>query len=286
MGITSNCAKFLKHVDSLAVDFSATLMLGRQQLYINQEVLVKLFDKATCDKVASSRYAEPFFEALGAKRVDSLDYSDYEEATLIYDLNKPLPADLRNRYSVVFDGGTLEHVFNFPMAIRNCMELLRVGGHFVSITPCNNQCGHGLYQFSPELFYSVFSKVHGFTVIRMYAAVEVTPDKREWYEVANPQAVKSRVVFRNSNPTYLMVLARKEFEFTGELNAYQSDYQEIWAANTEPQVPAGMMVRLYRILLPGFIRAWIYRLRHSNKEITTKSLGKVNAQHFRRVTID
>jgi SAM-dependent methyltransferase len=286
MGITNNCAKFLKHVGSQAVDFSTTLMLGRQQLYISPKTLANLFDKATCDKVASSRYAEPFFEALGAKRVDSLDYSDYEEATLIYDLNKPLPADLRSRYSVVFDGGTLEHVFNFPVAVKNCMELLRVGGHFVSITPCNNQCGHGLYQFSPELFYSVFSQKHGFTVMLMYLAVETTPDEREWYEVANPQVVKSRVVFKNANPTYLMVVARKEFEFIGELNAYQSDYQEIWATNKEPQTPAGVLVRLYKILIPGFIRAWIYRLRHSNKQITTKNIGKVNAQHFKRVTID
>ncbi|MCX7637258.1 MAG: class I SAM-dependent methyltransferase [Cyclobacteriaceae bacterium] len=285
MGITNHCAAFLKHAGKSGVDFSATVMLGRQQLYVSTKTLTRLLPYAEHDKIISSKYAEPFFEALGAKRVDSLDYSDYEQATLIHDLNKPLPDRFKGSYTVVFDGGTLEHVFNFPVAIKNCMDLLHVGGHFISITPCNNQCGHGLYQFSPELFYSVFSMHHGFYVRSMHLAADVNKSKREWYEVVSPMQVKSRVVFQNSYPTYLMVIAQKQADFSGELKVYQSDYQEIWAGTGETQT-SGLLVRLYKTMVPDFIRARIYRLRHSRRKTVTEGLGSVDPSHFKRVIID
>lgn len=288
MGITSNCAVFLVHVRAKGVSFSNVLMLGRQQLYINRPILDKLFPGVSPDNIASSKYAEPFFEALGAKKVVSLDYSDYEKAEIIHDLNKPLPDVLKNNFTVVFDGGTLEHVFNFPIAIRNCMDMVMPGGHFIGITPCNNQCGHGLYQFSPELYYSIFSEQHGFKVKVMYVAVDVANDEREWYAVANPQAVRSRVVFKNSNPTYLMVVAEKVADLASEINPYQSDYQEIWAStsNNEVSNDSGVIARLYRTLLPDWIRAKIYGHRHRERKILAKGLGMVNADHFRRVIID
>src|SRR5829696_928079 len=65
-------------------------------------------------------YAEPFLEHLGAEKIVSFDASDYENASVAHDFNQPIPAEFRNRFSVVLDGGKLEHVFNFPIAINNC----------------------------------------------------------------------------------------------------------------------------------------------------------------------
>ncbi len=63
-------------------------------------------------------YAEPLFEYLGANKAHALDYSDYEKPTVTHDMNEPLPEHLKSRYTVVLDGGSLEHVFNFPVAIK------------------------------------------------------------------------------------------------------------------------------------------------------------------------
>jgi len=41
-------------------------------------------------------------------------------------------------YTTVIDGGSLEHVFNFPQAIANCMNMVAVGGHFIGLSPANN----------------------------------------------------------------------------------------------------------------------------------------------------
>ena len=81
-------------------------------------------------------------------------------------MNIPISDSSKDKYTVVIDGGSLEHVFNFPIAIKNCMEMLQVGGYFISLAPANNMLGHGFYQFSPELFYRIFSKENGFSVVQ------------------------------------------------------------------------------------------------------------------------
>jgi hypothetical protein len=80
----------------------------------------------------SGGWGEAFFRLLGAQRVDSIDASSIEGASLIHDLNTPIDDSLKERFSLIYDGGTLEHLFNLPQALRNCMEMLRLGGYFVS----------------------------------------------------------------------------------------------------------------------------------------------------------
>ena len=53
-------------------------------------------------------------------------------------------------------------IFNFPVAIRNLMRMAKVGGQVFLTTPANNFCGHGFYQFSPELAYRIFALENGF----------------------------------------------------------------------------------------------------------------------------
>ena len=65
---------------------------------------------------------------------------------------------------MVVDGGTLEHVFDYPTALRNAMRMVRVGGHLILNAPVNNFPGHGFYQISPELFFRVLSPQFGFRV--------------------------------------------------------------------------------------------------------------------------
>ena len=90
------------------------------------------------DEFKDNEYSEPLFKNLGASKIDSMDNSSYEGATVLHDLNLPVAEDMKNKYTVIFDGGTLEHIFNFPIAIKNCMQMLRLGGHIISFTPANN----------------------------------------------------------------------------------------------------------------------------------------------------
>jgi hypothetical protein len=294
MGITSNCAKFLLYARGLGVSYASTITLGRQQLMINESEAIQLAARSPIDaaRIRNSEYAEPLFEMLGASHIDSMDHSGFEKATVIHDLNSSLPNHLQSKYSAVFDGGTLEHVFNFPQAVKSCMDMLCVGGHFVSITPANNYCGHGFYQFSPELFFSVFSEEFGFRIKTVIVFVE-TPELREvnWYKIKDPREVKHRVVLTNGNPTTLMVVAEKIKDTKDiKLTPFQSDYAHIWAVydsiNEDKKIGnESRWIHYYRRFTPEFIKKFIRNVvnRKLKKAQKIDGLGLVNPHFFTKI---
>lgn len=274
MGIDTESARFFLTGRQHGVRYEECLTLGRQHYHLSHTETRRLLadcgvrerEHAYLFQAEYPMYAEPFWRMLGAKRVDTLDVSDFEGATLVHDLNRPVPESWKRRYDAVCDIGTLEHVFEFLTAMRSCMEMVKVGGHLLAVTPANNLCGHGFYQFSPELLYRILSPVHGFRVERMVAA-EYGP-RRRWFDVPDPEAARVRVQLVNRYPVMLMVQARKEAELAFAPQApQQSDYVRMWAdwrekhgpltAALDPAHRPGLK-RLKRWLLervPGLCRA-------------------------------
>ena len=230
MGIDNNAVKLLFAAQAADVSFRQTLTLGRQNFFPNANTLQDLFGLFRIERdggaflAESKGYAEEFFKLLGADEVVAIDRSGYEGAAIVADLNTPIDASLKNRFTAIFDGGCLEHVFNFPQAIRNCMEMLTVGGHFIAVTPANNFCGHGFYQFSPELFFRIFSADNGFAIRAI-----LTKEKENWYRVVDPAEAGRRVELQNTRPTYLFILAQKTTAKDPFTHApQQSDYRKRW----------------------------------------------------------
>jgi hypothetical protein len=217
-------------------------MLGRQELHLARSELHRCFadfgysaGEQSVDDVfsASGGYAEPLFKKLGAAEVHSFDYSRYEGASHAHDMNTRVPTSYKEQYTVVLDGGSLEHVFNFPVAVRNCMEMVKVGGHYLGISPANNFMGHGFYQFSPELYFSVFTENNGYEILRMLA-FECRPHAT-WYEMRRPADIKQRVTMVNSLPVYLLLVAHR-LKRVESLAAtpQQSDYVTTWERESVP----------------------------------------------------
>lgn len=262
MAIDTEAARMLLAAARSGVSFASTVTLGRQSYLPGARETRDLLKLAgiTADRFpallgeyAPGRYAEPFFEALGSRRLESIDACDFERATLIHDLNRPIPEAWRGQFDIVYDGGTIEHVFSFQTAIQNCMELARVGGRVMLHTPANNYFGHGFFQFSPELFYRVFSAAHGFTVERMIA-MEYGP-RRRWFEVRDPAAIRARTPLINPFPVLLFVQARKDSARPFlQATLQQSDYATMWDQTvTNPQAeqapPRGVVDRVKRTLV-------------------------------------
>jgi hypothetical protein len=103
-----------------------------------------------------------FFHALGGLETRAVDSSDYEQAEILWDLNRPVPAEHHGRFGTIFDGGTLEHVFDTRVALENVARMLRVGGRAIHTNPASNYVAHGFYQFSPALYYDWYA-ANGFT---------------------------------------------------------------------------------------------------------------------------
>ena len=299
MGITKNCSKFLSFATTLGVSFSETIMLGRQVLYVTPSEFEAQLERfkippVNLPKSFKGQFAEPLFNALGARVIDSLDYSDFENATIIHDLNDPIPNLLQKRYTTVFDGGTLEHVFNFPQAIKNCIDMLQVGGHFVSITPTNNQCGHGFYQFSPELFFSLFDETYGFKTKSVILGVDVPGSGiKDWYAIKNPQVARKRVTLSNSHPTYLMVIAEKVKDVQNiSVRPMQSDYELVWevydSIKKGTQIPTeNKLIYFYRRYTPELIKNIMRRItgRSTNVQKDVEGLGQVNPAFFEKLEV-
>lgn len=215
------------------ISFEKMVMIGRQNLHLNPDQLkeaflkfgfkdidvIKIFDK-------NNTYAEPLLKAMGADIVDSIDASDYEDASIIHDMSNPVADKYKNQYDLVLDSGTLEHVFNFPVAIKNCMELVKTGGHFIGIYPCNNFFGHGFYQFSSELFYRVLSKENGYNILDV---ILFTDEKNAtFYSVPDTSEEHQRINFTNTKPVLMYVLAEKKNDgVIFENNPLQMDYSKL-----------------------------------------------------------
>ena len=220
-------------------------------------------------------FAEPLLKLLGAEHTTSIDASAYEGAAVVHDMNLPIPEDLKHAFSLVIDAGTLEHIFNFPTAIKSCMEMVAEGGHLLLMTPANNFTGHGFYQFSPELFFRIFSGGNGFEVDRVIVC-ETSPEA-SWYQVMDPARARRRVELTTSRPAYLMVQARRVrlAPIFTEI-PQQSDYTVLWKENpvknsarsrggvpsTPERVVRGVARRLYaafRMAEPAALASRRYR---------------------------
>jgi hypothetical protein len=195
---------------------------------------------------------------LGASQVHSFDYSDYEGATYIHDFNEKIPERFHNQYTVVLEAGSLEHIFNFPVAIENCMQMARIGGYYLGVSPTNNGMGSGFYQFSPELFFRVLNQQNGYSTRRML--LSEGRDSKKWYHVPDPEAVKRRVGFTNAVPTLLFILAKKES--TCPIFAtppLQSDYVTTWQWSGSRVEPGKITNHISRLknLIPQPVKKWM-----------------------------
>lgn len=268
MGFDLNSVKYLLDAKTLGVDFSETATIGRQSLCLSQRQLEGILKAArgqyskpeinACLE-GSGGYSESFLHMLGAKRVDSFDCSSYEGASYEHDMNKPLDKRHFSQYSLVIDGGSLEHIFNFTTAVKNCMEMVRIGGHFISIVPANNWLGHGFYQFSPELYFRIFSSENGYKVCRMVVFEENSDD--QWFDVIDPLQVHERVTLCNRKRTYLAVLAEKtDQKDVFSSSPQQSDYVEAWNESA-PVVTEEKGLKVFlKSILPDGLKKKLRRL--------------------------
>lgn len=251
MGITNNIARILYHARTKdGASFENLITLGRQRNYLDGETLrdLALFSgRPDPDlSICGDAYAERFMrDWLGAQNVVALDNSAYEGATLIHDLNQPLPRQYEERFDA-FLACDLEHIFNLPQAFLNVMKATKIGGRVFAGAPLNNMVGHGFYQLSPEIFFRVFAPRYGFEVERALITQHrfAGPERNTvypWYSVRDPDAVHRRVTLMNDFASVLTVQARKIGKTPDGFDPYpqQSDYAEKWSAAAGEKRAAG-----------------------------------------------
>lgn len=108
----------------------------------------QVFDEMGTSKDFKYKDVKEFLVSRGVKDITTLDLFD-ERADLRYDMNLPVPGDENEKYNVVFDIGSLEHVFDTRRCLENCLRMVRVGGVYVLVTAVNGYFDHGLHVLNP-----------------------------------------------------------------------------------------------------------------------------------------
>ena len=219
-------------------------MLGRQRWIGTRKVISGRFLRQTLkdhmpgiteDDLVNpdNPYSETFFTKLGFQSVDSMDMSDFEGATIIQDLAGPLDESLENRFDVIYDGGTCEHIFNVPQAFANIDKMLRPGGVLIGHARCNNWINHGFFQFSPELVYGYWEKAMGYELLHLTLQPILPAHFAKTSGTTNPNKTGRRPRLQRPLPVHSPVImnyaVRKPRDKTAAPgDIYQSDYQTRW----------------------------------------------------------
>ena len=276
MGVNSDYLRFMCGSVKGGAKLGRTLTLGRQQYFDHaacRDVLREYGYRAD-DSEPLPVYADEVFHAMGVDSLDSIDYSAYEHATIIHDMNQPVPPEMDNTYDFIYDGGTLEHVFNIPVALNNCQRLVKPGGYILLTLVTNNYMGHGFYQFSPEFLYANFNKASGFEVLSAVLLEESRPSR--WHTLRDPGNVGTRVCLINSYPSIILALVRKNKSTPFDMKSppLQSDYVSVWQNEETAYDHAGGLrkqARKLQDLLPNGLKYWLIRMYRRHYVETTRN---------------
>jgi hypothetical protein len=164
---------------------------------------------------------ERFARACGLKAVHTIDISG--DPTIKADLTS-IPDELKGRYSVVIDAGTLYWCLDVMAAWRGALSLLDATGGIFHSAGLTGYFGRAYYCFSPKLFRDVYAANH-FQITRM--AVRAT------------RAADDRMIDIGTNDIY-SVDANADFikfgpEFTKHVTCIPADAQIICEARRNRQ---------------------------------------------------
>lgn len=203
------------------------LTLGVQEMDSSQiaEAL-----KSESYRFNTSRVHRSLYEALGLE-VKALDASNFENADIIHNLNTtPLVFDT---YDIIFDGGTLEHVFDIPNALKFIHRNLKVNGIVIHNIPSHNHVDHGFYMFSPTFLHDYYSQ-NNYSILEHYIYE---------YDLGNPRRRVKVYSYKPGEIDHLSIggwgrkplgiwfVAKKLETSTEQSNIIQSFYRKVYECN-------------------------------------------------------
>lgn len=244
MGLSNgNLALLLAARHASSSEFKQIITLGKLDFWPKKDFLSKVLHNIdtldSAEQVLSSVNGDGSFflsKYLRSTNVDEIDASPFEGASIIHDMNYPIPSEYHQQYDFLYDGGTTEHIFDIKQVFANINNLVKPGGCVAISVPANNQMGHGFYQFSPELYYRYFSPMNGFIQTAVFLCENhQLPIPRLWH-VKDPAILKKRIQIQNSKPLNLLCISLKGSHVTEPSIPQQSDYAYAWQKSEKEEI--------------------------------------------------
>lgn len=198
MGIPSQIARLLLREHRYKPIAGSFLVIGRQtvqltpaqalslveiELGIKPSVCADDLEIDTSTRASSGqRYItdRAFLALFSGAQYHCLDQSGYEGADIVFDLCNPdLPAECQGRFDFIYDGSSLDNVFDPAAAIRNLARATRAGGRIMHLNRTARM--HSDYlAFSLAWFHDFYS-VNNFQDCQVYLAQrEVDEPQPRW----------------------------------------------------------------------------------------------------------
>lgn len=210
--------------------------------------------------------AKTLFHMMGFDNVEEIDVNGYENASIIHDMNNPVSDELHNKFDMVFDGGTIEHVFNIKEAIFNISRMLKLGGTIIHVQPLSGWINHGFFQLCPT-FLSDYYSANGYTDIKSFVLQvnRIHGAKVKYWEVDDLSS--ENFLFNDFYCKTLHIFFAKKTQekeltipvqgfyrkiFSKEKSTFANDEQNKMLARCEP--------RINRLSPKGKIWKWMYKL--------------------------
>ena len=131
--------------------------------------------------------AKILYESLGFNYfsidVDNDEINEDTSSNLIMDLNfDTLDNKFHNKYDLVTNFGTSEHLLNQLNFFKIMHELTKVGGLIISEVPCMFGLNHGMFKYEPK-FFTDLARSNAYEIVDLYL-VEDPPSLKiyKWNE--------------------------------------------------------------------------------------------------------
>ena len=226
MAMLAGTALFIMdHVLPALSNRESVLSIARMSMAWNVDDVVKNLDERLIpysDEVADAMRArgnkyttKEFFELLRFREYHDIDFSENEGCTIVHNLNNRLSTKHFNKYDLVIENGTLEHIFDIKTAIENIAGCVAEGGVVCHVSPLD-AINHGFYNFSINL-YNDFYGANGFGDFKIFGLRYGTDWRVDQNVIVNPLPYTHEELFFDPeiykspyNKLGIAFLARKE----------------------------------------------------------------------------
>jgi SAM-dependent methyltransferase len=190
-----------------------------------------------------------FFELFSDAKYCCLDQSSYEGAGIVFNLCDPeFPQELEGRFDFIFDGSSLDNIFDPAMAVRHLARALRPGGRIFHVNRTARM--HSDYlAFSLSWFHDFYS-INDFQDCQVYLAQREIDDTRRRWDIYRYMPVLERdgqlkffgqdQYFFQWRHGHCVVIAEKGANSTWKISPIQYQYR--------PTVPNAVINRSYETL--------------------------------------
>jgi hypothetical protein len=152
-------------------------------------------------------------------------------------LNKDISDSWYNSYDIIFDGGTLEHLSNFPQSLKNIFNILVDNGIYYFEVPCNNWIDHGFFQFSPTFFEDLCIDNSNLNLLELFIN-----DTLNYYSISSGHPYLSfikRSIYLSKKKLNVAGIIHKKYSLSLEdpiiVSLIQTKYRDAYKAAKSPE---------------------------------------------------